>query len=64
MLRLLISAAIVCGLSGLICYLQFIRYHIKQQEREEGIYLRWHYIFLFLLFAVGIAIMFYYAEQP
>ena len=64
MLRLLIGAAIFSGLSGLLCYIQFIRYHIKNREREEAVYLKWHYISLFLLFAIGIAIMFYFAEQP
>jgi hypothetical protein len=63
MLRLLIGAAIISGLSGLFCYLQFIRYHIKAQEKKEAFYLKWHYISLFLLFAIGIAIMFYFGEQ-
>jgi len=64
MLRLLISAAIISGVSGFFCYVQFIRYHIKEQAKQEAVYLKWHYISLFVLFALGIAIMFCLAEQP
>lgn len=59
MLPVLIGAAATCGFVGVVSYALFAYYHTKQHEANEAFYLRVHYISLFLLFALGIVIMFY-----
>jgi uncharacterized membrane protein len=59
MMPLLIGAAIACGLTGIISYALYARAHMKADEAAEARYLRVHYISLFLLFAVGVVVMFY-----
>lgn len=61
-LRILIAAAALSALTGIFGFVQFVRYRGKEQEGKENFYKDLHYIALFVLFALGIAIMFVLAE--
>lgn len=62
MLQILIGLAAACGLTAVVCYGLYIRAHMREDEAKEARYLQIHYIALFLLFMMGIVIMFYYGE--
>ncbi|RPD48796.1 MULTISPECIES: hypothetical protein [Chitinophagaceae] len=62
MMPVLVGAAATCGLVGIVSYALFARAHTKHDEAAEAFYLRVHYISLFLLFAIGVIIMFYLGE--
>lgn len=62
MLPVLIGMAATCALVGLVSYIFYARAHIKEQEANEAFYLRVHYWSLFLLFMIGLVIMFYLGE--
>ena len=61
MLPVLIGAAATCALMGVVSFVLYARARMKEQA-TEAFYLRMHYWFLFLLFVLGIAIMFYMGE--
>lgn len=62
MLPVLIGAAGTCALIGVVSFVLYTRARMKEREQEEAFYQRIHYISLFLLFAIGIVIMFYLGE--
>lgn len=59
---ILIGTAATCGLIGIVSYALYARARMKEDEAAEAGYLRIHYIALFLLFAIGVVIMFYLGE--
>ena len=59
MMPVLIGIAATCGFVGLVSFGLYAYYHSRQHEANEAFYLKVHYISLFLLFAIGIVIMFY-----
>lgn len=62
MLPVLIGAAGTCALVGIVSYALYARARMKEDAANEAFYLRVHYIALFLLFILGIAVMFYLGE--
>ena len=64
MMKLLIIAAFCCAVVGVFGFVQYARYRMKEQEEKEIFYRNLHYIALFLLFVIGVVIMFYMGSQP
>ena len=62
MLPVLIGAACTCALVAVASFVLYVRARMKEQEEAEAFYQRIHYISLFLLFALGVVIMFYMGE--
>ena len=62
MLPVLIGAACTCALMAIVTFVLYVRARMKEQESAEAFYQRIHYIFLFLLFALGVIIMLYLGE--
>lgn len=63
MLPVLIGAACTCALVAIISFVLYTRARMKEQEKAEAYYERIHYFSLFLLFALGVIIMFYLGEH-
>lgn len=61
MLPVLIGAAATCALIGIVSFVLYVRARMKEQANED-FYLRVHYLSLFLLFVLGVVIMFYMGE--
>lgn len=59
MLPVLIGAACTCALISVVSFVLYARTRMQQKERKEALYQQIHYVSLFLLFAIGIVIMFY-----
>lgn len=59
MLPVLIGAACTCALVSVVSFVLYARARMREKNHEETFYQRVHYISLFLLFAIGIVIMFY-----
>jgi formate hydrogenlyase subunit 3/multisubunit Na+/H+ antiporter MnhD subunit len=63
MLPVLIGAACTCALISIVSFVLYARARMKEQESAEAFYQRIHYFSLFLLFALGVVIMFYMGEH-
>lgn len=59
MLPILIGTACTCALIGIVSFVLYVRARMQKRERDEAFYQRIHYTSLFLLFVLGIVIMFY-----
>ena len=53
----------VSGALGLFGFVQFVRYRMKEDEEKEIFYRNLHFIALFVLFAIGIALMFFLGDS-
>ncbi len=62
MLPVLIGAACTCALIAMVSFILYARARMKEQESAEAYYERIHYFSLFLLFALGVIIMFYLSK--
>lgn len=62
MMPVLVGAAATCGLIAVVSYALYARARMREDEANEAFYLRVHYISLFLLFVLGIVVMFYLGE--
>ncbi|OLY93754.1 hypothetical protein SAMN05444008_11424 [Cnuella takakiae] len=58
MLPILIGTAATSGLLSIVFFILYVRARMKEQPEEE-FYQRVHFLSLFILFALGIVIMFY-----
>lgn len=58
MLPILIGTACTSALVSIVFFVLYVRARMKEQPEEEY-YQRIHFLSLFLLFALGIIIMFY-----
>ena len=55
--------AMVSGALGLFGFIQFVRYRMNEDEEKETFYRNLHFIALFVLFAIGIALMFFLGDE-
>lgn len=62
MYPVLIGAAATCALTGIVSFVLYTRARMKERVADEAFYQRIHYTSLFLLFAIGVVIMFYLGE--
>ncbi len=63
-LKLLITAAAFCAFVAVFGFVQYARYRMNENEEKEVFYRDLHYIALFLLFVIGVVVMFYLGAQP
>lgn len=61
-LHLLIGAAFVSFVTGIIGYAQFARYRMKEDDAREAFYSKLYNTAFFLLFLFGVIIMLYMAQ--
>lgn len=61
-LNLLIGASVLSFITGVIGYIQYARYRMKEDDRREAFYSKLYNIAFFLLFLFGVVIMLYMAQ--
>ena len=62
LVHLLITLAIVCGVTAVVTFVLYGRARMREEEQREKRFLRIHYTALFLLLLVGTIFLFYMVE--